>query len=234
MAAKKRPSRPRRDPNEIVRRGIRGYELAVRHRARLEERLAPATIEGLASDLEKVGEVVPAALSARGERKAATGAQRAAAETAKGLVMAIRKSVAESGLGKAARQGFGEGVRVQLEVVKSVVAAGELILARAESHPEEARKAGVLPRDLEALTRALADLRGADFDQERKKVSQKESTGARNATLARIEATVRRVSAAGQLEFAAEPEVAMEFAATTEPVTKAATEEPATEEPAVA
>ena len=155
MAAKKRPARPTARPTDIQQKGIDALGLATEHRDAIEGRLAAGAVDGLAADLSQVGAVVPQAVQARLERIGATAEQVEAGLRVKRLVMAIRKSIAISGLDAAARKAWGAGSDVSPEVVKSVIAAADTIIARAAAKPDEARAAGVLPGDIETLRAGL-------------------------------------------------------------------------------
>lgn len=207
-----RAKRPSRDDNRVRERGVEALAIAREDQARLEARLPAAMIDGLASDLEAFGELVPGALARRAQTRGATAGQNTAAASAARLTAAIRSSVAAAGFDAGARKAWGVGQKVHKRIVKSVRAAGEVILARAAAAPGEARDAGVLPRDLEALAGALTALSGADAVQEDRKVGAKGATAARNAAGRRIEKATRRIAAAGELEFADEPARAARYA----------------------
>ncbi len=218
--SKKAGRRPTRSAVETEQKALDAHALAVAHRARIEDRLPEGAIDALAEDLGAIGVIVPGALKARLERRGATESQTEAAAHAKDLVMGIRRSLATAGLSKATRAEYGEGSRLAPEVVKSVVGAGEQILSRAAAHPEEVRAAGILERDLVALREAIDAAIAADRTQESRKKAQRDATAARNATLVRIEAIVKRISSAGQLEFVGEPETRRKFEALVAPVAK--------------
>lgn len=213
MAAKKRPARPKARPADIRQKGIDALGLATEHREAIEGRLASGAVDGLAADLGQVGAVVPQAVQARLERIGATAEQVEAGLRVKRLVMAIRKSIASSDLDAAARKAWGAGSDVNPEVVKSVIAAADTIIARATAQPDEARAAGVLPGDIETLRAGVATIRTVDSTQENRKASSKNATRDRDATLVRIETTIKKLSAAGQLAFAGSPAIAARFAA---------------------
>lgn len=213
MAANKRPARPKARPADIQQKGIEALGLATEHREAIEGRLAAGAVDGLAADLAQVGAVVPLAVQARLERIGATAEQVEAALQAKRLVMAIRESIASSDLDAAARKAWGTGSTVNPKVIKSVVAAADIIIARATAKPDEARTAGVLPGDIESLRAAVATTRNVDSTQESRKASSKNATRDRDATLVRIESTIKKLSAAGQLAFAGSPAIAARYAA---------------------
>lgn len=215
MAAKKRPARPKARPTDIQQKGIEALGLATEHRDAIEGRLAAGAVDGLAADLSQVGAVVPQAVQARLERIGATAEQVEAALQVKRLVMAIRKSIASSDLDDAARKAWGAGSKVDPEIVKSVISAADVIIARATAKPDEARAAGVLPGGIETLRAAVATTRNVDSTQESRKASSKNATRDRDTTLVRIETTIKKLSAAGQLAFAGSPAVAARFAALT-------------------
>ncbi len=217
---KKVGPRPVRSAVEIEQKGLDALGLLNEYAARLSDRLPAGMVGGLGADLGSIGVVVPGAVAARLEQKGATQTQNEAAATAKSLVMGIRKSLVAAGVAKASRVEFGEGAKVTPAVVKSVIAAGRQILARAETHPEELREAGVLDRDVAALREAVDAASEADRRQEARKKASRDATATRDETLVRVERTVRRIAAAGQLEFVSEPEVRRRFEALVPALTK--------------
>lgn len=200
MARGKTP-RPRTKHSRAVELGVAAHALVTEDRAALEPRLSPALIDGLGADLSAFGELAPGAIQERAERKASTVGQHEAAARVAALVSGMRLAVTNAGLGAAARKAWGVGQKVDARVVKRTVAAGEMAARRGATAPDEARTAGILPSDLEALAAALDALRGADAAQEQKKTTAKVATRARDDAHRRIEDAVKRIAAAGVLQF---------------------------------
>ncbi|AKF08284.1 hypothetical protein [Sandaracinus amylolyticus] len=205
-------TRTKRGPTELTQMALAALELATEHRARIDPRLPAGLRDGLSRDIAAIGTLVPEALQTRAERGAATAEQNGAAARAKELVMAIRRTISSADeLGASAQRAWGLGLEVRPTVVKSVLAAGDQIVARAAAKPDEARLAGVLESDLDALRAALATTRGADTTQESRKHGAKSATAARDAAMRRIEQSVRKISAVGQLAFVGDGELAKKF-----------------------
>jgi hypothetical protein len=193
--------KPRLTAAQANQKGLEAHRLATRDRAELEPRLTAGVIDGLGADLTGLGVVVPGVVQERSERNAATQGQYGALARLHEIISAIRTSAVNSDLGKTEQKRWAVGQKVQAKVAKSVIAAGEMIAARATAAPDEARALGVLPADEAALRTAIAEARGADDAQEAKKVSAKVATRTRDETLVRIDAAVKRIGSAGLLAF---------------------------------
>jgi hypothetical protein len=189
--------RPNLTPAQTTERGLQAYEIAVRDRPRIEPRLTPGTIDGLAADLVSLGQKVPGALQARTVKVAATENQYAKLERVVSIIADVRTSVKSSELPKESHKAWSVGANVNAKVVKTVVAAANTILGRAEEKPDELRAAGMLPEDMDRLAAELAAAVQADTSQEHKKRSAANATRARNATHRRIEQAIKRIGAAG-------------------------------------
>lgn len=211
--AKSRSPKPRRKPDEIIPWATEALQLAGEDRESLEPRLGAGLLDGAGADLAQVVPVVSGTKQKRAEKRAATATQNELAQRAAEMVMNIRTALNVSSLSAAAKKRYGVGLRVQPTVVSSVVTGGNALLSQADLTPDEIRGTGVLPADLDGLRALLAELSGADTAQENKKVSAKNATAQRNATLRRLEDAVRKIAAAGLLANAANPERRARYAA---------------------
>lgn len=215
MAAKKKTVQKRTD-GQAIDLGLSTHELASLHRARIEGRLPPGMLETLLANVTLLRTAVPQAIGAILEKGASTATQNSAAEQAHEIVVAIREALVAAKMDTDTKKQWGVGSRIRGDSVPLVVAAGQLILARAATHPDEATAAGVLPRDLAALRAAIEHLVAADALQDGKKVNAKHIIATRNAARRWIEDAAARISAMGRLEFLAEPTIAARFAALVE------------------
>lgn len=206
MAKKTTVPRPRLKPAQITGRATEALALAGEDRALLEPRLGAGLLEGAQADLARVVEVVSGATEKRAEKVASTATQNELAAQVIQEVMAIRTAINVSGLSAAARKRYGVGLRMSPKTIKSVVAGANAVLNAAEETPDELRSVGVLPSDLEQLRALLAALTGADTVQEGKKITAKQATAERDATLRRLDDAVRKIAAAGVLAHRNNPE----------------------------
>ncbi|MBI5477979.1 MAG: hypothetical protein HY906_03940 [Deltaproteobacteria bacterium] len=212
--AKVRDTKPAKKFDQITQVGLKAHALATEHFAVLAERLAAGTVDGLAADLARLGALVPGALAVRADAHAATAAQDQALAAGYERVTAVRTAVARTdGLEAAARKAYAVGNRTNPHVVKDVKAALDLIIARAEANPEEARRVGLLTADLAAMKADSAGVTGADDVQERKRAAAPLTTKERNRTASRVLAGVDRIAGAGVLHFAREAAVRARFEA---------------------
>jgi hypothetical protein len=95
--------------------------------------------------------------------------------------------------------------------VKGLVARGEKIVTQAHANPTEALSLGILPSDVMAIAQTLTELKAAEAFAKGKwgQPTRKEK---RAAEVRMLEA-VTRISGAGVMAFATNPEVREEFAA---------------------
>lgn len=206
-------SKPAKQFASIIQTGIKAQGLAEGHRADIEARLPAGLIDGLGADLQALGQLVPAATQVRHESKGATAGQNTALESAYALVTAVRTAIQRSGQSKDVQKRYGVGAKVNARVVKDVIAATRVIVDRVDAAPDEARAAGVLPADIDALRAAETALRAADVAQETKRASTPLSTKARNQASRRVLSAIDRIAGAGILAFASDATVRARFEA---------------------
>jgi hypothetical protein len=212
MAAKKKTLRKRTDP-ELIMVGLATHELASLYRERMEARLPPGMLSMLLGKITMLRTARPEAIGAVLDKTASTVAQNESAAHAHGIIVAIRDALVGSKMDPETKKAWGVGTKIRPDSVPLVLAAGQVLLARATSHPDEATAAGVLPRDLEALRVALASLVTADATLDGKKISSRGVLAARNAARRTIEDAVSLISALGRLEFVHKPNIADRFGA---------------------
>ncbi len=193
-------------PENVVRSALQLLALAEPDRGLLEPRLAAGTLTGLREDTDVLQNEAPGAQAARQLKKAATATQEAVATTLGALVQGIRAACRSARLDAEVLRAVGVGRRLKITLVKSVVEAAEHVEQAYREFPDALRGAGVLPADLERVTDLRARLHSADQAQERRKVTSKEKTAARNATQQRVQAAIGKVLAAAELAFLDNPE----------------------------
>ncbi|MDI1443146.1 hypothetical protein [Polyangium sp. 6x1] len=193
---------PRKNFSAISQLGLKALNLALAHVAALGPRLPPGMVEDLLADVEKLGDVVPSAKQARSESVAATSAQNVALAEGHTRVRQVRAAVRRAKAPADVKRAFGIGRRTRTHVVSDVKAAIQQILDRAKEKPAEAESLGIMKKDLDGLTLALAAITDADTKQEQKRASAPLTTQERNRIGNRILAAVARIEGAGRLEFA--------------------------------
>lgn len=214
--------RPKGTAEQIRQRGGEALALATDTRAAIERRLPPNTLEQLGTDLGAIGGVVPGALTARGQKRAATGSERATAVSVADHIKSIREIVKQAySTDKAVLKAWGVGAVVNAKTTKSVVAAGNLIVERAAAKPDEVGGAGLVADDLARLAAEVAALQGADEAQVGQARASKEATSSRDATLVRVENAVRIIGLRGRQEFLRDATLRARFEALLAPYGKA-------------
>jgi len=213
MAKKKvRGPRPKGTAEQIRQRGGDALAVLVDFRAQVERRLPAGTIEQLTTDVGSIDGVVPGALVARTEKKAATGGERATAKLTAEHIGSIRDNVKHAYTSnKDVLKGWGVGTKVNPTITKSVVAAGNVIIRRAADRPAEASAAGIVAEDIASLTTQVSSLQGADSAQGGKVRESTDATGARDATLVRVENAVQMIGLRGKQEFLSQPAIRAKF-----------------------
>lgn len=210
-AAARQPLKPRVDFAEVIQIGWKAVGFLEKYQDKLVSRLPAGLQEGLKADLTGLSGLVADAAEARTTAKGATAGQDTAAENAAAIITGIRGAVRKSGMPASVGKAYGVGAKVDPRLVRTVLANGAVILERAAKQPEEARAAGVLDTDLAELRTLLQSLATVDEEQERIVAAKPMTTGERNKAARRVLDAVKRVSAAGELAFARDPELRAQF-----------------------
>jgi len=195
----------------VTQQGLKAQELATRHRAVLEARLGAGAIDGLGSNLTLLGASVAGQVAAREQMKSSTVSQAKALENAALLVTAIRGTVKAHGADKATAKAYGVGTLMNARVPKSVAAAATGVLTAWSKSADTGRSLGILDTDIAALTTAAAAARAADEEQDHKRVDAPLATKARNEASKAVEVAVKRIAAAGALQFATDAKIRGSF-----------------------
>ena len=204
---------PNQEFSTILQLGLKASNLAILHQPALTPRLPPAILSTLIADLDHLGVVVPSAKQIRHEAKVATSEQTAALDAGYARVKAVRTAVKKARASKEVKQAYGVGQVVKANLVRDVKAVLKQILDRASANPDEAASVGIVKKDLDAMTAAHQAITDADMSQEHKRATAPLSTQERNRIANRILDAVARISGAGGLEFAGEPELLAAFTA---------------------
>ena len=204
--------RPKHGAETILLAGAKAHELVIQYRAQVEVRLQVGTISDLTDDLQAAGVVIPAVQQARAETRVSVAAQRKQLARGAKLFRAIRATVRENTTDRHVWKAYGVGQKIKDRVAKDVLSVLGLIRDRAAAHPAEPASLGVAPKDLEAVERLIADIGAAFAARQKPRATGPLTTKRRNRILNRILRAVGRISAAGKLEFTAEPEIAQRFA----------------------
>lgn len=207
--------------------GFKTYELATRHRAKVEPRLGAGVLDGLAKDLALLNSLVSETEVTGTQTKAATANQNERLADAAATVSAIRIGVAKQGATAEQRAGYGLPTKLNAKVVTSVIALGNVIIARARKRPAEARSFGILGEDLEDLRTLLAALEAADAAQEKARAWKPTTTRERDEAAQRIAKAVRAISGAGVIAFRTDPVLRAAFDALDDGLSRSRTKKPA-------
>jgi hypothetical protein len=191
--AKAASSRHRRTFTGVRQLGIRAHALALAHRSALEPRLPKGLLEDLPVDLNSLGPLVAGA-------QVSPSSHDSALEKVHARCVAFRHAVAKSDLPKSVRKGWGLGKRRDAHVVADVLFEADVILARADFAPHEAREAGILASDLDALRTDREAAARAEETHEPAPAEPK--TRSRDDAAWRVIRAANRIAAAGVLEYA--------------------------------
>lgn len=206
-------AKPKWEPGQDYRSGLKAYELAQEFKTELEPRLSSGLLQGLKEDLEALSKAGDEGQAKVVEIKGFTGTQDAHSAQALRWSSAVREALKRGGVDADVKKAAGVGSRFTASRVDAVIAAVNSILRAYEKHPDAFRASGVLPEDIEAGKRLLVSLNAADLVQETAKAKKTQSTAARRALRNRVESAVDRIRGAGMLHFHGKPAVAARFAA---------------------
>jgi hypothetical protein len=204
--------KPKYADETIILAGTKAYELVIEYQAQIEPRLQTGTSADLTADLLAVGAAIPAAQQARTETRVSVATQRKLLAKGATLCRGIRDAVRENTTDRDLRKAYGVGARLNAKVAKDVLAVLNLIQDRAAKYPAEPATLGITQKDLDAVKQAIADIGVAFNARQKQRAAAPLTTARRNRILNRIVRAVGRISAAGKLEFTAEPEIAQRFA----------------------
>src|SRR4051812_35685802 len=101
-------TRPRIDFTTITQVGLQAYNLGLAHKAAIDPS-RPGTIDGLGTDLDAIGVVVPGAVQAHHEARVATSTQNTLLEQGYTRVRAIRTAIRKAGAPKDVQRAYGVG-----------------------------------------------------------------------------------------------------------------------------
>lgn len=205
-AASKYIAKPRQNIEQIKLYGAKAFPLVKKFRKRLSERLGTDFLDALQADhdLAVTGQVK--AISKKTLSKVATETEEQLRTRTHGYVSSVRALVRESAELPEVKRAWGVGTLASGSTAR-VAAAGEQIVERYRAHPDEARRIGVLPRDVKKIEDGVAGLLKADRHQGEAIGDRIATVRERNAAMRRALQAFARLSKAGALEFADQPEV---------------------------
>src|SRR5262245_22784627 len=160
--------------SNVVASGLRAQDLATE--TDLGKRLPANLLECLKQDLINLSTLVPGTDDAMTTVKSLTGKQQEACMRAVRRVAAIRRTVVRQTRNAEARRAYGVGERTNRRVVKDVVHALRVIIARMEAQPEEAKSFGLVDEDLVSLRNLITDVVSVDQVQEKARAERPGST----------------------------------------------------------
>ncbi|MFT3774410.1 MAG: hypothetical protein QM820_54315 [Minicystis sp.] len=205
--------RPKRDFHGIAILGIKTYNLAMFHQAKVEPRIPQGMLPALKTDLVALGVAVPAAQQAHLEAVGATGTRTELVEDACAHLTAMRKTVRTAKASKPVQRAYGSGQTIDARDVNLVTALVDSALKRIEDHPEDVTDFCFAAEDIDALKALRAALGTATMDQKEKQAGAPLSTKERNIIANRIQHVVLRISSAGARAFATQADIRAEFEA---------------------
>ena len=206
-------ARPKWEPGQDYRAGLKALELAQEFKEQIEPRLPSGLLEGLKEDLDTLAKAGDEGQAKVVEIKGFTGTQDAHSAQALRWSAAVREALKRGGVPADVKKAAGVGSKFTASRVDAVIAAVNSILGAYEKHPDAFRASGILPEDMETGRRLLVSLNAADLVQETAKAKRTQSTAARHSLRKRVEAAVDRIRGAGMLHFHAKPAVTARFAA---------------------
>ncbi|MEP7124947.1 MAG: hypothetical protein ABJE95_28720 [Byssovorax sp.] len=189
--------------------GEQAYALASEHRAELDPRLPPGTIDTLRADLTTLGVSL---ITQPAEPLAHPPSLSEALAVAANLVTAIHDTVLGAKPKPATRKAYGAASKPIAAEVKRILAAAEKIVEQATGNPSEALALGILPTDITALRAAASDLTAAEAAARGDGEAGATKKEQRAAATRMLEATAR-IAGAGALAFAQNGPVRAQFEA---------------------
>lgn len=196
---------PRKAFGQITQVGLKAHALAVAHKADLDARLPAGLVDGLESDLDSLGVLLPGVKTTRAASKAAMGDQDTALAQVHERVIAIDAAVRSTPSLKSVRRDWGVGAKVNAKLVKDVLSEADTVIARAAAAPDEAREAGLLQADLDTLAADRAAAATANKTQESTRAGSPQATAARNEAARRVLYAAQKIAAVGVLHYVASP-----------------------------
>jgi hypothetical protein len=188
------------------RRGEQLKELVVKDRTKIEPRVEPGTIDGMIADLVVFQDEAVGATVLRQAKRSATRSVGNAAQILADTVQAVRNAGRLKKLDAEVLSMLGVGRKLDPRSVKSVLDGADMVAMTYTRHPDQLRRAGVLPADIERISALRTRLTTDDMAQEAQKTTSKEKTAARNAAHKRVQAAIASIVAAAELAFVDNPE----------------------------
>jgi len=163
----------------------------------------PATLLDTAQqDLTNLSVQSPGTDDAKTGVRALTGKQNDACQRAVRRIAAVRRAVTRQTKSLEARRAYGVGESLNARVVRDVLHALRLIVARIEAQPEEARAFGFADEQLATLRTLAVEVALADEAQENARLTRPLSTRDRNAAARRLARAIGIISDLGVFAFA--------------------------------
>lgn len=197
-------------------RGSSAYALAIQHRAVIEPRLPAGTIAELAADLGTLGKD-PTPPTAPSPPPESPPSLTIALTAAANLVSAIHDALRAGKAKPTIRKAYGVSKSPPQKEPKALLDAAEKIIAQASGSPDEALSLGILPADVKALQKAVADLEAAVTVAQAHGGKTTPTAKDKHAAALRMNAATGRIAAAGLLAFAQDATTRAEFAALAPP-----------------
>ena len=195
----------KRKPDQTQRAGQQILGLAEKDKAKLEPRLPAGTLVGLKDDVPRLDETVDAQKTARVVKRSATLSQEELAVLLSRSLQNLRDVGRLTGLPPVVLTAMGVGKQLRPGTVRTVTSGADAMINAYAEHTVALRAAGVLPADIEAITRMRLQLQSVDAAQEQRKLTSKEKTALRNQVQARVEEAIARIVAAATLALADDP-----------------------------
>jgi hypothetical protein len=205
--------KPKWDPGQDYRAGLKAYELAQEFKTEIEPRLPAGLLEGLKEDVSTLGSIAGEGKTKVVEIKGFTGSQNQAISGAGEWAASVREALKRGKAPKDVQKAAGVGSKFHSTVDSAAASANSVLLAY-EKYTGAFRDAGVLPDDIAEGKVLVAAISSAEMTQETAIAKKTASTTGRKSLRIRVEDAVDRIRGAGIMQFRKnKPETAARFEA---------------------
>ena len=209
--------KPKWDPGQDYRAGLKALELAQEFKTEIEPRLPAGLLEGLKEDVITLAGIAGENKTKVIEIKGFTGSQNQAITGACEWSASVREALKRCKAPSDVQRAAGVGSKFQ-PTVDSAAASANAILLAYEKFTAAFRDAGILPDDIAEGKALAAAVSSAEMTQETAITKKSTSTTGRNALRMRVEGAVDRIRGAGVMQFRRKkPEIAARFEALVPP-----------------
>jgi hypothetical protein len=188
-------------PDDARKAAEQCQELLKTDKQKIERRVGGAVIQMLARNAALLSDKTASTVALRAEKLGLTQDQNETAEQVADRVIAVRSALSETNASDVVRKMAGVGQSVNRKVVKSVLAAADMVIETYVNHTKAMAGAGVLPDDVDMIIGLANALQATDKTQEGAKKAAPLSTARRKALQLEVEEGLSRIIAAVGLEY---------------------------------